>query len=686
MMSLVALRAPLKAGLDNGACRSARQNASVELRKVKRDQDLKERRARVRARHAAEDTQMDAQAAVTTAHLPAPAQLADAQDVSPGEMADPVRLVLNVVASHGPDGGDAAQHARRALSDTPPHLLDAPTDAIPVEVIGPLVALLRAPEHMLVRAVLHCLGEIGHTGASAQREALVAADGVTGLVGVLAGGARGLPSNSCPLVAHGAASCPRKAAELGELAASALDHLSLGRPDLRDLALRAGACTHLLSFIESTAFGCSNAPHSALRPLRSATMALSTMLAGRPAPDPSYPKQAAPLLAKLLMIPDTELRAEACSCLAAVARRNEPATSAGWNGGGLRWPNRFVGSELVVGTGCVASLMSIASDGGHILTADTEEDGRMDGTFDEKSGGSPRDAALDALVSILSGPDAAAQAVIDAGVLRLLPRMLRSHCTHAREQACDALASIAAGSEAQLQLVAASSMVTMVVALLSCDVFSVRKAAAMVVSSLLRRAEGEPDTAVDARASHLVGLGTMRALAELLEVNDAATQKLVLTTISSLLEAGASIWRRRAEGVPAYGLYSGQVTLPPAQSPPACLLPEVNPTPSRHVHGLSTCGGPGGPAGFPSVGGGVIGRPTLSPRRSPASSALSNGCSSTRTGSSMRRRARCSRSTTARMSLPTRSATPPPLRLTRSGTSRQTARGAGRGRRAVTPG
>ena len=86
-----------------------------------------------------------------------------------------------------------------------------------------------------------------------------------------------------------------------------------------------------------------------------------------------------------------------------------------------------------------------------------------------------------------------------------------------------------------------SPLLATVVDKLSTDEFEVKKEAAWVVANIMHGFSSEPTVANAARVQQLVNLGCIGGMAKMLEVNDAAMQKLMLEATGTLLEAGEKL-------------------------------------------------------------------------------------------------------------------------------------------------
>jgi len=174
--------------------------------------------------------------------------------------------------------------------------------------------------------------------------------------------------------------------------------------------------------------------------------------------------------------------------------------------------------DIVVNAGVVAPLMSI-------LRASSES--------------RTRTPALRTLCNVLTGSHMATQVVVDAGILDVLPEAIKSTKAQTRKEACWAISNVAAGTTEQVDAVMRSPLLASVVDRLANDEFDVKKEAAWVVANILHGFSSEPTSTVAAQRAHtLVQLGAIPPMVAMLEVNDAAVQKLMLEALGTMLHAG----------------------------------------------------------------------------------------------------------------------------------------------------
>ena len=284
--------------------------------------------------------------------------------------------------------------------------------------------------------------------------------------------------------------------EVCEQAVWAIGNIAGDCAAMRDLVLANGATERVLAMVEGTAV------MGQMGPLRNAVWALSNLMRGKPQPALQFVSQAIPTLAKLLMIQDDEVLMDTCWALSYVT-----------DGGDDR-------IDLAVQHGVVPLLMTILR---------------------ERTENKTRTPSLRTLCNILTGSAAATQAVLDAGILEVLPESIRSTKAQTRKEACWAISNIAAGTAQQVEQVVRSPLLATVIERIENDEFDVKKEAAWVVANILHSYSAEPNAHTASRAQTLVTLGCIAPMVKMLEVNDAAMQKLMLEAVGTLLDAGELI-------------------------------------------------------------------------------------------------------------------------------------------------
>eukprot|EP01037_Dinobryon_pediforme_P016663 gene16663-16843_t len=144
--------------------------------------------------------------------------------------------------------------------------------------------------------------------------------------------------------------------------------------------------------------------------------------------------------------------------------------------------------------------------------------------------------ALRALGNIVSGNDSQTQAVVDAGVLPALVPLLSHPKKNIRKETCWMLSNIAAGTLTQLnQLFTVPNLLSLVLAQLSAkSEWDVRKEATWVISNALTAGQKQ-------HVSHLVELGVVGPLCELLDVGEGRVLLIAMEALECVLKSMGSI-------------------------------------------------------------------------------------------------------------------------------------------------
>ena len=90
-----------------------------------------------------------------------------------------------------------------------------------------------------------------------------------------------------------------------------------------------------------------------------------------------------------------------------------------------------------------------------------------------------------------------------------------------------------------------SPLLATVIDRLNNDEYEVKKEAAWVLANILHGFAAEPNAYNAQRAATLVQLGAIAPMVKMLEVNDAAMQKLMLEAVGTLLDAGETLQKAK---------------------------------------------------------------------------------------------------------------------------------------------
>lgn len=139
--------------------------------------------------------------------------------------------------------------------------------------------------------------------------------------------------------------------------------------------------------------------------------------------------------------------------------------------------------------------------------------------------------ALRAIGNIVSGSDNQTQAVIEAGSLPALSSLLLHSKKSIRKEACWVLSNIAAGTQSQLNSIFQTpELISRVIRQLGTAIeWDVRKEAAWVISNMIT-------SSPQARLLHLLELGVIAPLCELLNTGDSRIILITLDAIETMLK------------------------------------------------------------------------------------------------------------------------------------------------------
>lgn len=227
--------------------------------------------------------------------------------------------------------------------------------------------------------------------------------------------------------------------------------------------------------------------------LCNAVWALSNFCRGKPHPKLEIVAPAIPHLAHLLKMDNKEALMDACWALSYLSDG----------------PNERV-RAVMAGEGITSNIVALLQHDSHSILS----------------------PAVRVLGNFVSGDDEETQAVLDAGVLNHVNRLLTFPNRGIRKETCWLLSNIAAGNQNQInKLIRSTKDIQVIIRHVREAEWEVRKEATWVVANI----------ATGGRVEHvhwLVELGAIEALCSVLEVADAKITLVVLDALDMILKVG----------------------------------------------------------------------------------------------------------------------------------------------------
>jgi len=273
--------------------------------------------------------------------------------------------------------------------------------------------------------------------------------------------------------------------ELREQAVWALGNIAGDGTKCRDFLLEQGFMNPLLQILSF--------PNNRQSTQRNATWALSNLCRGKPLPKFNLVSPSLPTLARLLHSPDTEIIVDAAWALSYLSDGTDSNIQA------------------VLNSGVAPRLIELLSNSNHIVQT----------------------PALRTIGNIVTGSDQQTQTIIELGGIQALGHLLSSTRKTIRKEACWALSNITAGNKQQTQDVINANLMHQLIHLMSSSEFDVKKEAVWAVSNATT-------WKIPDQIHHLVSLGVIPSLVELLGVEDAKVILVALDALDNILAVGES--------------------------------------------------------------------------------------------------------------------------------------------------
>jgi importin subunit alpha-1 len=277
--------------------------------------------------------------------------------------------------------------------------------------------------------------------------------------------------------------------DVQEQAVWALGNIAGDSPTCRDLVLNTGIMAPLLGLIQQSMQGST----TRLSLLRNATWTLSNLCRGKPSPAWNTVSQCLPTLCALLSCNDKEILTDGCWCASYLSDG----------------PNDCI--EDVIRAGLVPRIVQLLS-------------------FESHSVQTP---ALRAIGNIVTGNDTQTQAVLNNGALPALLNLLSSSKATIVKETCWTISNITAGNVDQIQAVINANIIPRLVSVLAQADFKTKKEACWAVSNATSGKNQRPD-----QIRYLVSQGCIKPLCDLLKCKDNKIIQVVLDALDAILEIG----------------------------------------------------------------------------------------------------------------------------------------------------
>lgn len=446
----------LKKGIDKDDSRQKRVEVTVELRKKNRDEQVMKRR------NGAGSTNDNSENVIPTANnatVAGSAAKLTQQDVAQ-KLKNMSELVAGVNSSEQSRQLQAVVDFRRMLSveKNPPI-----QQVIDTGVVPKLISLLGCVQNETLQ--------------------FEAAWTLTNI-------ASGTTEHTQHIINHGAIQAfvvllTSRNAEVREQAVWALGNIAGDSPRFRDYVIQAGGVQGMLSMFQNDA---------ALSLIRNATWSLSNLCRGKPQPNFELIRDALPLLAKLIMVEDTEVITDATWALSYISDDNGPTNAK---------------IQAVIDQGVIPRLVQCLN---HQATT-------------------VQVPALRCIGNIVTGDDKQTSAVLSCNALPFLLGLMSHRKKGIKKEACWTVSNITAGNGEQIQRVIEANFIPPLVCMLREETFDIQKEAAWAISNATSGGNSN-------QIRFLVQNGVIPALCNLFACADPKITMVALEGIENILRSG----------------------------------------------------------------------------------------------------------------------------------------------------